>query len=391
LELSAVAETDLSTLRVVGIGKGDPFDRRTWSGASHHLFSALRDSGALSGVVDASVSPAVEAMAKAAAFHPRLRRWKERYEYSWVVRQVGSTVGARKVAAVDPRPDAVLQIGAYYDLSGFAGLQPRLRCSYHDANLALFTRNWNYVEDASARHIRAMMSAERRLLDRLDVVFAMSHWLRDSFIADFQQDPDKVVVVGAGVNNHHLPPAVDRDWEQISILFIGFEWERKGGRALIDAFQLLRADHPQAQLNMVGVKQPADVPDLPGVRWIGPVDRSKASGDQRMDQLHREATVFAIAPTYDPFPNAVLEAMAYGLPVVGIRRGSMPEVVRHGETGLLSDIGDAKEIARCLHLLFSDTSRAHRMGECGRERVRAFFTWDAVARRMLTAIAERMS
>ncbi len=381
-------------LSILGTVMGPPFDRRTWSGASAHLFNALRRRDVLLGAVNADPPPAFRTVAKVASIAPSRRIWRERYEFSALVRRRSELLASRALARIDPEPDALLQIGAYYDFTRQAkSLRPRLRTSFHDSNLALFSRAGVFLADSSAGHVKAMMRHEQAVLDGLDLIMPMSQWLADSFVADFGQDPAKVVVVGTGVNNLVIPePVVDRDWSTPRLLFIGFEWERKGLPLIMDSWRLLRERHPDATLTVVG-PPPEDAPEggpEDGLRWVGRVDRSTAAGDAEMERLHREANVFVLMPRYDPMPNVILEAMAYGLPVVAPTTGSMPELVSDGVAGTLVSELDPETVAAAVDGLFADTKAAAEMGRAGRERVRENFTWDAVASRMVGAMRERL-
>jgi glycosyltransferase involved in cell wall biosynthesis len=74
------------------------------------------------------------------------------------------------------------------------------------------------------------------------------------------------------------------------------------------------------------------------------------------------------------------EAMAMKRPVVALDNGGTPEVVRHGETGLLSRPGDIEALASNLSLLLADPSLRARMGDAGRRNVEARFTPAELAR-----------
>src|SRR6202000_2206551 len=94
---------------VVGIAPGDPWDRRTWSAASHNIFRALARRRALLGAVSALPPEPLELAAKAAAFSPDRARWVERYEYSPLRRGVRSRLATRRTAAIAAgRPYATL-------------------------------------------------------------------------------------------------------------------------------------------------------------------------------------------------------------------------------------------------------------------------------------------
>jgi starch synthase len=373
--------------RIVGIAPGDPWDRRTWSGASHHLFAALERRGALLGAVSALPTDALESATKLASFSPRRRRWVERYEYSSLRRALRSRLASRRAARVaDGRPYATLQIGAWYAI-GRSGHGPLLRASYHDANLALFSRQNTFIEDPSAAHIQREFAAERRVFDRLDVIFTLSDWLRQSFIEDFGQDPRKVVTIGFGANTKTPPSAIPhRSASPMRILFVGFDFERKGGPFLLEAFVELRKSHPDAELWIVGPK-PGD--PAPGVRWHGAIDRSSEAGDRLMAELHRDATVFVLTSRYEPFGNALLEAMAYGLPCIGSSVCAMPEIIEAERTGLLVAPADSAALAGALRELAADPARAQAMGAAGFRRLHERFTWDVVSGRMIEEIEAR--
>lgn len=375
--------------RIVGIAPGDPFARATWSGVSHHLFGALRGHEALLDAVGVSEPAGVGPPAKALSVHPRRQTWVERYEYSPLRRAVRNRLATRAVSRTAHEPYETLQIGAWYELSPRLRQAPRLRCSFHDNNLVLYAREGDFVADPGAPHIRREMAVERGIYDRLDLIFVMSEWLRRSFLSDQGQDPEKVLTVGSGVNSKRLPRELPRrSFDVPRLLFVGLDFERKGGPAVLDAFARLRAAHPDAELTIVG---PEPRGRHPGVTWAGRIDRSTESGDAEMDRLHREATGFVMPSRSDPMPNAFLEAMAYGLPCVGSRCGGIPEMVVDGETGRIVEIGDVEALSGALALLAGDPEQARRLGEAGRTRVLERFTWERVTARMLEHIQARVA
>jgi glycosyltransferase involved in cell wall biosynthesis len=377
--------------RVLGIIDGEPFHPLTWSGTSRRLFGALRDQGALAGAVDVGSRP-VEIAARIASFSPRRRRWHQRYHASTsalapVLRGVRTTAGRRRIVASGIAFDAAVQIGAWYDFSG-AG---QVAGSYHDGNLATFLRRPDTVLDASSRSVRRALDAERRVYERMDVILPMSAWLGRSFVEDFGVDPAKVVVAGAGPNFDVLPEApAYRDWSRPRFLFVGKgDWARKGGPALVRAFEQVRAGHPDAELWVVGQPPRDDVPA--GVRWIGRIARDEPGGEERLATLYRDATAFVLPSIYEPFGIALLEAMAYGLPCVASDTCAMPEIVADGETGYVAAPGDSAALAERLAALARDPAGARRLGEAGRARLLERYTWPAVATRITGALRDRMA
>jgi glycosyltransferase involved in cell wall biosynthesis len=347
---------------------------------------ALEAAGALAGAVDGG-SRALDRVEQLASFSPDRARWRQRYHsrsspLSGTVRALRSRLASRRLASVHGA-DAVLQIGGWYDGPGIG----RVRCSYHDGNLGVSLARQELALDPRSRGVRRALEAERRLYDRIDLIMPMSDWLRRSFLDDFEQDPAKVVTVGAGANLPAIPDAPERDFERPVYLFVGLQWERKGGPQLLEAFKQVRAERPDAELVVVGPLRPPE--PVPGVRFLGRISRGSPDGELRLDEVYREATAFVMPSRYEPFGIVFLEAMAYRLPCIGSTRCAMPEIVADGETGFVVPVPDKDALAERM-LALAEPVRARALGEAGHRRFLERFTWNGVASRMIDAVAARL-
>jgi phosphatidylinositol alpha-1,6-mannosyltransferase len=127
------------------------------------------------------------------------------------------------------------------------------------------------------------------------------------------------------------------------------------------------------------------------VRFLGAVPHEEMPG------LHAAADVFFLpsrrtAAWEENFPNAALEAMAAGRPVVAGDVGGLPEIVAHGETGFLADPDDPAALAAALERLLGDPALARRMGAAGRARAEREFDVRRTARSfydLLSAVSRR--
>jgi glycosyltransferase involved in cell wall biosynthesis len=85
---------------------------------------------------------------------------------------------------------------------------------------------------------------------------------------------------------------------------------------------------------------------------------------------------FILSSKTESFSNAILEAMAAGLPVIATDVGGNPESVLHGETGLLVPKENPEAMAKAMVELFNNPSKAASMGISGKKRVQIFFSWE---------------
>ena len=115
---------------------------------------------------------------------------------------------------------------------------------------------------------------------------------------------------------------------------------------------------------------------------LGISDRVIFAGWQsrsQLKELYRDANLFVFPSRHEGMPNAVLEAMGSGLPVVASRIAGNEELVVHGETGLLVPGESIAELTSALSLLILDDESRRKMGTAGHARVQAGYSWKSVA------------
>jgi glycosyltransferase involved in cell wall biosynthesis len=237
--------------------------------------------------------------------------------------------------------------------------------------------SWPWIGDPSPRLLAKLHDQHRRRYERAKACAFMSHWAARSAIEDYHVDPGKVHVVGAGRN--HEPRCPERDWSVPRPLFVGFEWERKNGPAVLRAFGRVRERWPNAQLDVVGAHPSLDVE---GVQFHGPLSLAHAKHRKQVEALFASATFFVMPSMHEPAGIVYAEAQAAGLASIATSSGGAQTIV--GDAGIVVDPRDDDAIADAM-LELSDPENAARLGARALARS-SLFTWRKVAERLVRAL-----
>lgn len=338
-----------------------------------HLVRALRERYPLVPELSVGLSRAQRLAVATTTFRPTRSRWAERYYKSGLGFRLRSA-NAEALLESLPGDPVGLQVHALFEV------QRRRSIIYVDCTHRQSATLWPAWNPMRGDQLRRWYQTETRQYRDAEHLFAFSRWARDSLVGDYGVDPARVSVVGIGSNL----PEVRRDPRPRdgapTVLMVGNDFERKGGRVLLEAFEAVRAALPEARLVLVGTQPPiATVP--PGVVVHGRVtDRAVVAG------LFEQADVFAMPSLFDPLPHAVVEAMSHGLPVVASTACAIPELVRDGVEGRLVAPADPAALADALVRSLTAPGRDAALGLAGQARVREAFSWHHVVERMAPAL-----
>jgi glycosyltransferase involved in cell wall biosynthesis len=166
----------------------------------------------------------------------------------------------------------------------------------------------------------------------------------------------------------------------------------KNVRLLVDAFRIVRAGDPDTHLIIAG-----DGPDARAIErqamdagLAASVTLAGRVAHQQTPDFYRSANVFALSSDFDNSPNAVLEAMASGLPVVATDVGGVREFVdRRG--GTLVPARQPEALARAISGYLSNPAQARAAGSWNRDRAVSSFSWRASACQLLDVYARAIA
>ncbi len=198
---------------------------------------------------------------------------------------------------------------------------------------------------------------EQRIFKAATFVVAQSKWAADD-IAALGVRRERVRIVRYGVPVPATMP--ERRREDLPVItFVGRGLERKGGLLLLDVFR----HHLRGRATFHLVTTDA-IESEEGVI----VHNDIRPGDGQVQELLSRTDIFALPTDTDMAPNAVIEAMAAGAAVVSTQHAAIPEMVAHGESGLLVPTNDGVALAAALEELITNRPKADDMGRVGFQR-----------------------
>ena len=249
---------------------------------------------------------------------------------------------------------------------------------------------------------------EKTAIEMADAVIAVSESTKADVLRLFDVDPSRLHVIHNGIDLAEYRERLDEavlekhgiDPARPFVLFVGRITRQKGIVHLVRALK-----HLDPGVQVVLCAGSPDTPEIAGEMKaaVNAVRKERAGviwieemlPKEELIPIYSQAAVFVCPSIYEPFGIINLEAMACGTPVVASAVGGIPEVVVHGETGLLVPVEQMAEapfetvdagrfafdLAGAINTLMRDEARRQAMGQAARRRVEDVFGWPAVARK----------
>lgn len=213
-----------------------------------------------------------------------------------------------------------------------------------------------------------------------------SKWAANSAISDYQVPANNVEIISFGANLDR-PPSLEKvlSKQQTSVcrlLFVGKDWERKGGKFAFQTLLSLRQRGIDAELVVVGCVPPAEFRHEK-LRVIPYLNKNVPHERQQLDELFLKSNFFILPTRADCSPIVFCEANAFGLPVITTDACGISSLITNGKNGYmlpLSASGD--DYANAIVENFSDLTRYEKLVRSSREEYDTQLNWDKWAQKL---------
>ncbi|HWK45049.1 MAG TPA: glycosyltransferase [Stellaceae bacterium] len=259
----------------------------------------------------------------------------------------------------------------------FGGLYVRLHAMLIEPGrrplIVYCAHGWAFQRKGAAYKRWLYIAAERLLAGFCDAVVNISCSELDAAIAAGIPAHKQVLVYNglADIPEDSKPASLPHDGDKLTLLFVGRLDVQKGIDILLEVLRSIDPD--RCRLYIAGE---AVVPGEDIAQRLGPIPSNVTllgwQSPAQLAQLYAGVDAVVIPSRWEGFGYVALEAMRAGRAVIASRTGGLPEIVEHGRTGLLFDIGDSMQLTR----IIMQGSRAEfaELGRNGRVRFLAEFT-----------------
>ncbi|MGA2697572.1 MAG: glycosyltransferase family 4 protein [Terriglobales bacterium] len=360
----------------------DPNDRRSWSGTLYSMARSLeRNCGEVLGV-----GPLLPPELKVGNVIRRGIRVVSRKEYlythtDFLARKLGKMAEQR---LAKNRCDVIVAAVA-------AGIVPYLRTNLpivyiSDTTFRLMIGYNSEFSNTFARQVRTADKLEHTSIRKSSRFVYPSRWAADSAIRDYGAAEEATHVIPFGAN---LEPGPSREQalrkrggDHCKLLFVGVNWEQKGGPVAFETLLELERLGIKSSLTVVGCKPPASF-HHPRLRIVSFLDKNEPAEREQLQGLYEESSFLILPTRAECFGIVFCEASAYGLPSLAPNTGGVSGAIRDGVNGfLLPCNARGSEYAKEIQRAFTDKTAYQRIRTSSRDEYEQRLNWDAWGQRM---------
>ncbi|MCL2845003.1 MAG: glycosyltransferase family 4 protein [Chitinivibrionia bacterium] len=378
-------------MKIAFISTLDSSDVNAWSGSIYYISQTLREIGEVA-IIDklfAKRSKAERAFAKICRLF-----WKflgKRYIGEQTIR-----VAKFYAKQIENQLPSDVDVVFSHDSIVLAYLKTdKLKVLYTD--VAEFCGMLNYYPgyyNLSPQTIKIATKMEEATLNNCNLVLYSSEWAANGAKNNYKiNDPNKIKVVPFGANiecgrtkNNIAEIIESKEKNKCNLLFIGVDWERKGGDIALETAKNLYEKGVSVRLDIIGIKDcPVELPNY--VKNHGFVSKSTAAGKKKIDNLFEKAHFLILPTRAECFGVVFCEASSFGLPSLTTKTGGVASAVLDNKNGKLFERTDnGEKYAEYIQAMLADYENYKKLCFSSFEQYETRLNWKVAGERIFEYI-----
>jgi glycosyltransferase involved in cell wall biosynthesis len=365
-------------LRIAYLSAADPSDKRAWSGIHYTIFHKLQEQ--VGDVTALGPYAPTALMNRGKAFSLLSRKvLGKRFSHLHSIALSKNYANYFQKKLLEEKYDLIFAVAASSEL---AFLETELPVFYTaDATFANMIDYYPYYSNLMQKSIRDGNRIQELALKKCKHVFFPSAWAAQSAEKDYHISAEKISILPFGPNIKSVPVLNEANFKEtktvFNLLFLGVEWERKGGPIAYETLQLLRERGLYVKLTIIGC-----TPNIQheAVEIIPFLNKNIPADSEKLNQKLRE-TDFLILPTRaECFGLVFCEAAAFGIPSLSFNTGGVSGAVKENENGFLFPLeSKANDFADKIYSLIQNPIELQSLKIRSRNSYERELNWDAWA------------
>ncbi|HAZ49197.1 MAG TPA: glycosyl transferase [Cyanobacteria bacterium UBA11369] len=364
----------MKSLRVGFLSSHNYLDRNAWSGIIYYMYKALTERNIQ--VVGLGKPP------KKNSLWQRVlnKLWKQndciKIGSPRYIAEYNELASLVQKQLIETPCDAIFAPVAKREVAFIKTNIPIVYCS----DVTCFLHLKHYKIDLEPEEIEWEKRQEALAISNATKLVYPSEWAANSAISDYHAESGKIEVIpfGANIDDCELANEVlsKKQHQVCRLLFVGKDWERKGGNLAVETLICLQKMGIEAELVMVGSKLPDEVrtENRTVIPFLNKNDRQQR---QQLNSLFLRANFFIFPTRADCSPIVICEANAFGLPVITTDVGGIPTIVKNGKNGYMLPLSaTGSDCANLIAKVFSDRELYNQLVLSSREEYERRLNWN---------------
>lgn len=234
---------------------------------------------------------------------------------------------------------------------------------------------------------------ERRAIESADLIYYSSDFMMEKAIHDFGPEvSSKMAAHPWGANLDTLPgaPIEKPVLNPIRLLFIGTNWDRKGGETAVEALRILRARGIPAELHLVGAAT-EKAKQVEGVVAHGYLNKNQRAHRNTLQELLRSSHIFLLPTRADCTPMVVAEVNSYSIPALISDVGGIGSLMNPGENGeMMPPDASGQDYADRIIALIQNPDFYQKLSQRSFSHYKQKLSWDAWADHTLKLLEQKL-
>lgn len=358
--------------KIAFLCNGDPEDKSLWSGTMYKMYESLLKNG-----YEVEYLPAVKFTQKEEAFFEKiagthekiLNRTFNRHQFYLKAR----IASARLQKILKNKEFDVLFSACQINEIAFLNIKQPI-IFVNDILLDQHIGYYPYYMGLGWYSKKITTYIEQKALQNCAAVILPSEWSVERAVERYRLSPEKVHLLRFGPNIEVPEEISKKDYAgELIMLFLGVDWQRKGGDIALKTTEILREKGFPVKLLVVGCVPPVQSDAMEVIPFL---NKNKPEDYERLKQLLSQSHLLFLPTRAECYGIVYCEASAYGLPSIATATGGVTSIVKDGINGFtLPESAEAEEYAQLIEKLLTP-EKLTILSQSSRKRYEEFLTWE---------------